>query len=703
MLGLNYKEIVFIIFGVLSAATLIIGVCFCFSRRERIGDKFGVNAWQFFTGFAFAAVLFIHIPVYYIGADLGGGIKILSPAFISLLKSARVFITDGDINMIVGSLVNVRGWIAYPYTFLSALLFVGCPVLTANLLLAFFRGFLYQIKFALTKNKKIYIMSELNEMSLALASSIKEGGANTKDSLIVFAGVKKAEDANQDAQLETVKKLGAIYLKQDVTSINYSANRNFIEVFLISKNETENIEKTIAIWAKEPKGKKVKIFVYATSPFSGHIIDSLDKENIILSDSIKEKIKNDENISGRFIETGIKDIEINYDFDVKRVDYISDFAIKMLDESKVFELCKKSEEKVISILIAGIGKFGKEVLKTALWYCQIDGYKLEINVIDNGIDKRGFEHNVIETLKHECPEIISKNYPNEDAKYDIRFFTVDCFNDSINRLFKEQKQRLLRTQAVFVTLGDDDKNINAAIEIRRQFDRIFDFSDEQLEKRTLSIYTDMPVINAVVYDDKKAQNLEKRLMNHKHPFNINFIGRLSEIYNYENIQKSEMYEQSAFRYHIEWVETEKRIRNSLSKQTPELVAQVCACYGADSIEDIEWYDGKFTDKNKKTQAYIEEIEKYHQFEYFRNSSVSKAIHKDMLKKFSNYFECKEKEDNFFCMCEACQRRRKTEHNRWMAYMRVNGYSYGEKRCDRAKKHPDLVETEMLDIVTQLKD
>lgn len=703
---LTIKELCFFVCGLASFAILFIGFFICVFTRKKIKEKLSVSPWQIFTVVAFVSAFVFHLPVYYMGTFMGGGIKAIRPVLMSLIQAARVFLLDGDFMGVLSSLDGTRESIMAVYCAYTTVLFAVCPFLTAKLLLSFFKNFFSQLQLVFAR-RSTYIMSELNEMSISLAKSIKNKKEN-KNAVIAFCNVKNAEDEKYFELFETAKRMGALILKKDVLEVKIGFKKKKTEIFLISENESENIEKTVALSDRWRGEIKAKLFVYASSAVSGHIIDSLDKDTIILSQNAKKNIAEDKQILDGIYKKGIKNIEIKNNFDIRRIDSISDFALKAVKESGVFDLCKKSEQKTISILIAGLGKFGKEIFKTALWYCQIAGVKLEINVIDCGVDKRGDNTNILESLRHEIPEIIAKNYPEAEGEdsYDIRFFSANCFEDSLDKLFIKERERLLKTQTVFVTLGSDDKNINAALEIRRQFDKLLGLSnqDETLDKIKKSRENDLPLINAVVFDDKKAKNMKKGVVNFKKdtPYHINFIGNLSEIYNYDNIIKNEEIEKEAFRYHIEWVETEKNLRNALKNcQDGKIIEKVCESFGVASVSKIKWADEGIADK---VSFLKNELNKYYQFEYFRESSISKAVHKEMLQKeFSDIISCKNKEKDFLCQCEGCKARRKTEHMRWMAYMRVNGFVYGKTRCDRAKIHPNLIETEKLDFVTQLKD
>ena len=124
--------------------------------------------------------------------------------------------------------------------------------------------------------------------------------------------------------------------------------------------------------------------------------------------------------------------------------------------------------------------------------------------------------------------------------------------------------------------------------------------------------------------------------------------------------------------------------------------------GTDWIPDM-LYAGLSADGIKK------DIMKYTCFEYFRDSSIAREIHQQMINKyFSGYFEEFDKRshkhrDITVCSCRKCNALRLTEHARWNAYMRVNGYIYAENRNDRAKCHNDIKSWHKLPIPERYKD
>ena len=95
----------------------------------------------------------------------------------------------------------------------------------------------------------------------------------------------------------------------------------------------------------------------------------------------------------------------------------------------------------------------------------------------------------------------------------IKFFkNIDCYTSEFSLLFDEKvnpecADRFKRTKLAFVSLGNDDKNIEISIKLRTMFDRLLSVSKKQQEAMAQGEYTgnDMPIIQAVVFDDKKAK------------------------------------------------------------------------------------------------------------------------------------------------------------------------------------------------------
>ncbi len=758
-------EISFIVCGAIAILfvllSIVISVCYhnATSRVKRI-----FSAWQMCTVGIFIAVLVMYAPVCFEYYKSGEDTLVLPAIFGTVFYTIRAFLSDGGFEIVKAALVNCNEQLANAYFTLSFAFFLLAPLMTAFSVLSMFSSFVAELRLKLSVCKPLYIMSKLNPMSVALARSIRE--TKGKKATIVFADVYPI---NEDESYEIIceaqdKDIGGICLRRDVVHLNVGKRKDNrinraidnvfaffgikkkirqIEYFLIDDmDESENISHAIKLTEQyaDKRREGIKIFVYATSVGSAHIIDSLKYRNIRLSEQIKKRIINDEEFVKDFVPyedskqknnsvaDGNKMTEdallesIGNEFGIIRIDSIHNLVLNTFSGTDLFRSC--ADDKVISILIIGMGEYGKEIFKTALWYCQAEGYKLEINVVDNGKDRNGMVRDIESVMLQECPEIISKPVRNEDGdcKYDIKFFkNIDCYTSEFSLLFDEKvnpecADRFKRTKLAFVSLGNDDKNIEISIKLRTMFDRLLSVSKKQQEAMAQGEYTgnDMPIIQAVVFDDKKAKNLSEngvgKLVNYKKcPYNIKFMGSFEEQFSYDNIKRIQETDKYAIKYHTEWVRLTLKVRESLLKSdVVELVNEILSKKKVNSIEEIDWYypneiyeNGAFKPKEIPLWL-IEQLEMYLQFEYFRNSSVAKYLHKKALKEQITD-RSSEHKNTLLCTCATCKQSRITEHSRWNAYMRVNGYKLGKQHASRSLLHNDLVPWEKLDVIEQFKD
>lgn len=713
------KSIMFAIFGLLSLA-VVVGILLYSvkvqKKKERADRVF--SPFQVFTGGVFIAVMLVFLPVFYYNYDLFGDYSYIRPIFIALHNTIRVFILDGDFDTVANQITDINELVRLCFSFHSALLYVVAPILTFGNVLSMFKNIRGEAMLSFYKNRSMYIMSELNVCSMSLAESIiarcKENGCDEKKPIIVFTDVFEQNEEDDYELLVKAHDIGAICLKKDISHLKLSEKSKNIEIFLVGENESENIEHAIKLTESYQTRKNLSIYVFATSSGAGYVIDSLEKGKNTLDDKFEQFIIDD--AKGLLYGDAWKqseDIKVDGGFYVRRINSIEALAKNTLSDKKTYNAVIESAKKndnTISIMIIGMGKYGKQFFKTALWLFQHEGYKLEINVFD--ADKEGVDH-AKKQLAKECPELININPSGEDgdANYDIKFFSgVDCFSSDFDECFgsSENKRRLKRTNIAFVTLGDDDKNIEAAVMLRTLFDRKKGLTKGDVENNKNNPY-EMPMIHAVVYDEQKASNLGangSEIINHqKQNYRVNFIGARNAQYDYTNIENNRVIEKAAFAYHIDWLRKEAQLRHhyendsafrktvdeNLKTEGKTISWSDDFIYtGADNRVD---FDGAINTSNIKGEA-----QKYVSFEYFRRSSIAKAMHKEIT---GDYF-ADTKDHSPICTCEICEARRKTEHMRWNAYMRSEGYVKGV-RNDRAKTHPNLCTWDELPYLDRFKD
>ena len=177
-----------------------------------------------------------------------------------------------------------------------------------------------------------------------------------------------------------------------------------------------------------------------------------------------------------------------------------------------------------------MGQHGTEMTKALAWFCQMDGYRVEINSFD--LDKRADDR-----FRSLCPELMSPELNGrfdvlDEAKYKI---TVHPKIDVNTKTFDDILLALPRTTYVFVALGDDETNIAAAIKLR-------------------SLLAGMgydPVIHAVVYDSDKKVALDGSANHSQMKYSIDFIGDFKTSYSEEVVLASQM-EAEGLERHKKW-------------------------------------------------------------------------------------------------------------------------------------------------------
>lgn len=682
------KTILFILFGVISLA---VGVsAFLYERSQSKDGKWEkriLSSVHVYTIGVFAAVVCLFIPIYYTSYPFGDDYSFVRPILIAIHNSFRIFILDGDFDIVVKALSDQNTVLRVCWSFYAALLYVAAPILTFTNVLSLFKNVKGACRYALNKKGNHYIMSELNVKSIALAKSIRK---KNPDAVIVFTDVFGQNEEKDYELLAQARDMDAICLKKDITHVDIVSREDNVEIFLIGNDESESVSQAVKITTdlnKKNKKHNVKVFVFSTKPAAAHIVDSIKYENLLQHAS----------------KTGFGEDS----FKLRRIDEKQQLIWNTIPDMKLFQVADR-HDKTLSVMIVGFGSYGEAFFKTLVWYCQFEGYKLQIHVLDKKGDPEGGKNEIQALINRSCPELLKKNRSESegDAQYDIEIIPgVDVLTSDLDEMITYDgedpekiaiSQRLKSTNLVFVSLGDDDLNIEVSIYLRSLFDRVnkvaanekTGWSDEQVDIYSV-VFDDQK--SKILYNKKSAGN-EHLLLNHQNvPYHIYFIGSMSSQFDYGNIYDAKL-EQRANKHHSSWVAIEEKIyKEWLEKGDKE------------KLDKHDWYY-----EGAKTEKAVEKAKrKYEQYEYYRNSSISKELYQREIEKNPELLAattCLEKDKKQTCQCENCIRRKRSEHRRWNAYMRVAGFSYEDgKRADRALLHDKLCDWDDLNELERMKD
>ena len=470
---------------------------------------------------------------------------------ISLHSSIRLFIVDGEFTIVEDAMVNLPIWVATLYSLLAAGLFVLAPILTFSLILSLIRNALSYIKLPFSRYNALYVFSELNDETIELARNIRKLENDNKDEdftykrrgKIVFTNVFKEGEESSAELMQEARELKAVCLIGDIESFEFKKRKNLttMKFFIMGHDEDVNLRRALSLYDyyKDKENKNISIYVLARSKTSEQIISKL---------SVKDE-KEESNNKGQ----KEKDEGKSRPFEIRRINperaLINSFFYT--DPGNANPEKTDSEDKVgraelrgwtgifkgaikigdmheIRILLVGLGTYGTEMLKTLVWFCQIEGYMVRIYAVDKN-------PNVKEMIETECPELLDKsgNTDPDSATYEIDI------RPGIEVDSKQFKSLLLDYQPTFIftALGDDDENIRASMKIRSM-------SESEFYPQIVTVCMN-PKINS------ELQEIKDYIGKTKQSYNIQLIGSREELFSYRGIIKTD-FEKAGLNIHTHY-------------------------------------------------------------------------------------------------------------------------------------------------------
>ena len=415
----------------------------------------------------------------------------------------QVFAIGCEFNVVKESMMFCPDWLDVIYQVWAATLFVLAPIFTFGFVMSLFKNLSAYLKYILSFFKEVYVFSELNEKSLVLANDIKSKNQRVS---IVFTDVFEENEESTYELIENAKKLGSICFKKDILVINFNnhSKKRSISFFAIGSNETENLNQSLKLIENYRDRENTHIYIFSTKIESELLLTAIDKGVV----------------------------------KVRRINEVQSLVNRVLYEQGcvLFDSAREVSDgnKKISAIVVGMGSHGTEMVKALTWFGQMDGYKLEINAFDR--DPLSEEQFVAV-----APELMSPDYNGVEIEGEAQYkITVHPGIDVTSITFANEISKITDATYVIVALGNDDVNINTAVNLRMYFER-------------LKIH---PVIQAIVYNSQQ-KNALKGIKNYRgQEYDIEFIGDVESSYTEDVIIDSEL-EEDALKRHLKWGKEEE--------------------------------------------------------------------------------------------------------------------------------------------------
>jgi hypothetical protein len=603
------------------------------------------------------AIYLILFPLVVHGTD-GQAIGRPHATFVALFGTFQVFTVDADIGQTISAYASSGDPLAAPEALYAAILCTVAPVLAVGFVLTFFQTFSAYLRFVARRWADLNVLSELNEASIALATSLRQAEPKA---LIVFTDVFQANTELAADLVDQARGLGATCFKNDILSLpRWRSRRARIRCFIMGSDESENVRHAVGIvtdpwYARRPE---TDLFVFSDTVLSALALSQR-------SGRVRVRRTNPARIMvhywlwrDRTSPAGLDDAAP------------SGSAVRPSHQPSGLDLfydaVPDGPDRNISAVIIGLGAAGLEMVKALSWYCQMDyaggSYRLRINAFDQRRDataRFAADFPGLAEGGHFGPSP-RPNSPREDAIYDVR---VHGDIDVTSPALTEALSQIDPVTFVFISLGDDLVNLEMAVKLRRWFAR------QGQRPRIVAVARQAGAITAqlsAVAGTKSGQ-----------AEGIDLIGGLTEVYRFETVVQSEL-EMRGLLSHVSW-----RSR-SLERRSP-------------------W-----------TEA---DIESFWENEYFYTSSLAPPLHWKARRGLPQPGlpgahklgadavglpgavppgSKRSKAEERVIM--------RLEHARWNAFMRAQGFIWGAtKDLVVAKTHPDLVLFSELSVEGQAKD
>ena len=647
-------EIAFILAFTLFVCALILA--FVLYRKPRVNNV--IRPFPIVIAATFIATLILSYPVYLsrIGSESSG----MFDAIVMAIQSGfYIFSTFNPNELFYRSLDGVDSWVVTSYLSFNTLLNLLAPLLLLSFLLSFIKGLKAYLSYLLGYQRDVYIFSKLSDISFTLAKSVaahyakaQEDGAGAKKllgnakPLIVFTDVNVENSKTPSSLYQSAVDMRFICFKNDILSVRFDihskkAPMNFV---IIGEDRNENHRQALRLLDSTPPDK---------NPSDG----SSPEKRTAAREKPDYSSRKPENTC-LYVFDSSKESELLLDgkrgaMTIRRINRVRQFVHNFLwdylwdDEKKEHILFSSAVEaegrKHISILLVGLGKTGSTLLKTLSWYGQMDGFDMKIHAIDRN-------PNAEKRLRFECPELFDDAHNhNSDPNESIYSITVHAGIDVESTDFSDLLSSIAGdTTFAFVSLGDDELNVETAANLRILFKRV---GHEEPDK---------PLIYAVVHNSEKVSQLINLLNYSDDDYNIDLVGDNLDLYSYQMV----------FDPRLEDLTAQRHIQRRMPEDYQNLQSIM------DKTRDHKQLTAEESREAEMVQRRIQEVRAgYWNKEYFRNSSMSRFMHERVVDAYGPSTPD-----------EVAQ----LESRRWNAYMRSEGFVYNEKRNDLAKQHHMLI-------------
>ena len=287
---------------VISALFLFISIALSLLRYREADKNRVLSPLHILMIGVFLSAVALLFPLYYYQYETVEGPHVWFHAIISSLhNAAQLFTLDANPDIIQTCYEIPGARLTTVYAVLLSIEHIAAPILSAGFILSLFSNVTAQLRYLWHFRRNAFIFSELNDRSIALASSIRE---NERKPIIVFTDVSEKVKEDCPDLIDSAKALHAICLKKDILATDFRRPMfNFIRLlfsfirplfnligslfgqtylhilpgqkklffFVINKNETEGMLHSIELIRKYQSTENCSLYVFSSRAESDYL------------------------------------------------------------------------------------------------------------------------------------------------------------------------------------------------------------------------------------------------------------------------------------------------------------------------------------------------------------------------------------------------------------------------------------------------
>lgn len=400
-------QILQIILNLLSFVIFAVGVILFFTLKK---SGSSTRRLLLLTGFTVFAVFLLEIAE--------GFAETSSFQPNALISTMQVFSLDADFS---SALAPFELYGTVPMNTVARIyrivLYSVAPIAGGAVIYDVLAGISPELLMLLSRRRKLYVFSELNEKSVCLAEDIRRG-IHARDTAIVFTGTRFGSSADEEAEIvNRAKELNAIILPDEISRCRVFSKSKQCSFFLMSDesesdfDDAENLAVFRSLLMDEPRLWNVKtgcrIYFFTNSKTA--------VENVR---SIKENFDRD------FSDISEKAV----------LHVIRDFArvtCSMLSSHPLYDALEPTDGshnsvQPLRVLIFGNNRLSREMFLNSFWCGQVLDHPLQLSVAYLPQKAGGKIPEMAQWLNKLNPEITESCTPRSEI---LRIRPGDCFSD----------------------------------------------------------------------------------------------------------------------------------------------------------------------------------------------------------------------------------------------------------------------------------